>query len=85
MLFFSAAVYGQKAPGDESSRCLSTYGPNKVMLMSSRHYEQLLGDSGVWDEKDKDENNEDDLYNPTHVSDSTVPSLCDVLYLHFVM
>ena len=73
LLLFFASVYGQVSPGDEDQRCMNQittpYGENVMMLMNSRHYMQLLDESGaVWDAEDYDDNNNDNLYNPTSVS-----------------
>ena len=77
MLFFSS-VFAQVAPGDEDVNCKkrnTPYDDNVIMLMDSRNYQDLLHDSGaVWDEQDYDDNNSDDLYNPTSVS----------IYLHYI-
>lgn len=72
LLLFFASVHGQVAPGDEDANCMMTLSPydeNVMMLMNSRHYLQLLDEPGaVWDTEDYDDNNNDDLYNPTSVS-----------------
>ena len=58
----------QVAPGDEDSSCVrqNPAEPDNVkMLMNSRNYEQLLA---VWDQRDFDDNNPPNPYNPTFVS-----------------
>ena len=59
------------SPGDEHQDCMrdrSPYASNMMMLMNSQHYTQLLGDRGVWDQIDLDDNNPVTSYNPTYVS-----------------
>ena len=62
----------QVAPGDEDSSCVrqNPAEPDNVkVLMNSRNYEQLLGVQGaVWDQRDFDDNNPPNPYNPTFVS-----------------
>ena len=72
MLFLVALGRAQMAPGDEHQECMEDrppYASNIMMLMNSQHYSQLLGDGGVWDQIDFDDNNLDDnSQNPTSVS-----------------
>jgi hypothetical protein len=72
LLLCLASAQAGVAPGDENSRCmedLAPYPTNMRMLMSSRHYTQLLGEDGaVWDQRDFDNNNPESPITPTYVS-----------------
>jgi hypothetical protein len=70
LLLCLASAQAGVAPGDENSRCmedLAPYPTNMRMLMSSRHYTQLLGEDGaVWDQRDFDNNNPESPITPTY-------------------
>ena len=72
LLLSCVSVHAQVAPGDEDPRCLTDLNnavPGAIILMDSRHYENLLEEYGaVWDQMDFDTNNPPGDVNPTYVS-----------------
>ena len=71
LLVFAALTCAQVAPGDEHDTCsnsIPSTDSNVVLLMTSKAYTVLLGEDGVWDEMDFDDNNPETSFQPTNVS-----------------